>query len=92
MTMSDNGHHALKDMVELQMYLVAQPQERPWPLLPRCKKALHEVREPFHNPIDSSAANELVGLGFIEHTSSITLVVSKSGSDFYEREIKRQSD
>ena len=90
MTISENGHHALKDMVELQMYLLAQPLQRPWPMLSRLTKASPGVRAPHCNPIESSAANELVQLGFIEYTSSVTLVVSKSGSDFYEREIKQQ--
>jgi hypothetical protein len=92
MTMSNNGHHALKDMIELQMYLVAQPQQRPWPMLSRRTKALPGVRAPYLNPIESSAANELVGLGSIEYTSNVTLVVSKSGRDFYEREKKQQSN
>lgn len=90
MTITENGQHALKDMVELQMYLVAQPLQRPWPLLSRRTRVFPEVRAPHSNPIESSVANELVQLGFIEYTSSVTLVVSKSGSDFYEREIKQQ--
>lgn len=89
MTISENGHHALKDMVELQMYLVAQPMQRPWPMLSRLTKAFPQARPPHCNPIESSAANELVQLGFIEYTSRLTLVVSKSGSDFYKREIKQ---
>jgi hypothetical protein len=89
MTISENCHHALKDMVELQMYLVAQPLHRPWPLLSRRTKTLPNVRQPHHNPIESSVASELVKLGFIEYSSSVTLVVSKSGSAFYEREIKQ---
>jgi hypothetical protein len=90
MTITENGHHALKDMVELEMYLVAQPLQRPWPMLSRRRSAVPKTREPYHNPIESSAADELVKLGYIEYTSSVTLVVSKSGSDFYEREIKQQ--
>ncbi len=86
--MSETGHHALKDMVELEMYLVAQPRQRPWPMVSRRGRALQEAREPYNNPIESSAANELIKLGFIEYTSNLTLVVSKSGSDYYEREIK----
>jgi hypothetical protein len=92
MIMSDDVHHALKDMVELQMYLVAQPQQRPWPMLSRRRQALPEVREPYRNPIDLGTAKELVELGFIEYTSNITLVVSKSGNDFYTCQIKQQSD
>jgi len=30
--MSAGGQHALQDMVELQMYLVAQSLRMPWPL------------------------------------------------------------
>ena len=90
MTISENGHHALKDMVELQMYLVAQPLQRPWPLVSRRTRAFPEVRAPHCNPIESNVANELVQLGLIEYTSSVTLVVSQAGSDFYEREIKKR--
>src|SRR5260370_3579772 len=88
---SVNGRHALQDMVELEMYLVAQAQQRPWPLVPRGPKALPIVREAFSNPVESGAANELVKLGFIEATSSQTFVVSKSGYEFYEREMKPHS-
>jgi len=88
MTMSETGHHALKDMVELEMYLLARPAGRPWPMVPRRGKALPEVREPYCNPIESSAANELLKSGFIEYTSNVTLVVSKSGRDFYVREMR----
>src|SRR5258708_22639972 len=86
--MSVDGQHALKDMIELQMYLVAQAQQRPWPLVPRGPKALPIVREPFCNPVESGAANELVKLGFIEATSSQTFVASKSAYEFYEPELK----
>jgi hypothetical protein len=92
MTMSDTGYLALKDMVELQMFLVAQPQQRPWPMMPRTMKTLPESRTPCHNPIEWSAANELVTLGYIEYTSNVTLVVSRSGRAFYEREMTHQSD
>jgi hypothetical protein len=92
MTMSDNCYLALKDMVELCMYLVAQPQQRPWPMLPRTKDTVRGPRTPAHNPIEWSAANELLTLGFIQHTSSVTLVVSQSGRDFYKHEMARQSD
>jgi hypothetical protein len=84
--MSTSGQHALKDMVELQMYLVAQTSGKPWPLLPRNTKPLS--RGPYCNAVDLSVAEELVDLGFIEKTSSQTFVVSKSGCDFYLREIK----
>src|ERR1039457_2438064 len=51
--MSANGQHALSDMVELQMYLLAQSQPRPWPLLPRSIKPVLEGREPHRNPVES---------------------------------------
>ena len=90
MTMSDNGHHALKDMIELEMYLVAQSHNAPWPMLPRRRMPLPVAREPYCNPIESNTARELVQFGLIEYSSSITLVVSKSGKDFYEREMKER--
>ena|ERR1022692_1857309 len=90
--MSANGQHALSDMVELQMYLLAQSQPRPWPLLPRSIKPVLEGREPHRNPVESSAAKELVDGGFVEPTSSRTFVVSKSGYAFYEQEIKPHSE
>lgn len=34
-TLSVAGQHALQDMVELQMYVVAQSQHKPWPMVPR---------------------------------------------------------
>ena len=89
--MSNDSYLALKDMVELRMYLVVQPQQRPWPMLARSTKALPYNRPPLQNAIEYSAANELVTLGYIEHTSNVTLVVSKTGKDFYEHEMARQS-
>jgi hypothetical protein len=83
--MSINGQCVLRDMVELQMYLVAQTQGQPWPLLPRGTSPLSRV--PYCNPVDLSVAKELADCGFIEKTSSQTFVVSKSGHDFYLREI-----
>jgi len=88
-TMSVGGQHALQDMVELQMYLVAQSQQTPWPLLPRRTKGPHEVRKPHSNAVDLSVVRELADLGFIETTSRRTYIVSKSGYQFYEREINR---
>ena len=35
------GQHALQDMVELQMYLVAQSPYKPWPMFPRRRKQQH---------------------------------------------------
>ena len=88
--MSAAAQHALRDMVELEMYLVAQSQETPWPMLPRGTK-LHGGREPYINPVESSAAKELIGQGFIEPTSRQIFVVSKSGYQFYNRELKSHS-
>jgi hypothetical protein len=90
--MSNDGYLALKDMVELQMFLAAQPQQRPLPLLPRTSKVQAVNRTPSHNPIEWSAANELVTLGLIEYTSNVTLVVSRAGRDFYDHEMTPQSD
>jgi hypothetical protein len=90
-TMSVGGQRALEDMVELEMYLVAQPQQTPWTLLPRRTKKPGEAREPHSNLVESSAARELVDQGFIEATSSRTFVVSKSGHQFYQRTMKPRS-
>ena len=84
-TISVAGQHALQDMVELQMYLVAQSQQTPWPMFPRLTKGPHKANRPYSNPVESSAVKELVDQGFIEATSSRTFVVSKSGHQFYER-------
>jgi hypothetical protein len=84
------AQHALRDMVELEMYLVAQPQQTPWPMHSRRSRKDHRARNPLTNPIASSAANELLDRGFIEATSSQTFVVSKSGYQFYQREMKPQ--
>ena len=67
--MSVGAQHALKDMVELQMYLLAQPQQTPWPMLPRTTRTLPEGQKPYCNPVESSAANELIDRGFIEQSS-----------------------
>lgn len=90
-TMSLAGQHALKDMVELQMYLEVQPQNRPWPLVFRRTKKQQEDRKPYSNPVESSAVMELLYQGFIEATSSRTFVVSRSGYQFHESENKRNS-
>jgi hypothetical protein len=82
------AQQALQDMVELEMYLVAQPQQAPWPMLPRRTRKDHGVRNPQTNPVASSAANELIDREFLEATSSHTFVVSKSGYQFYQREMK----
>jgi hypothetical protein len=86
--MSVGAQHALQDMVELEMYIFSQPQQAPWPMLPRCSKKPHQARRPYSNPVELSVAKELVDHGFIEATSSRTFVVSKSGYQFYEREMK----
>lgn len=89
--MSVAGRYALQDMVELQMYLVAQSQQTPWPMLPRGSKRPHGAREPYSSVVESSAAKELVDHGLIEATSSRTFVVSKAGHQFYERTLKIRS-
>jgi hypothetical protein len=88
-TMSVAAQHALRDMVELQMYLLAQPQERPWPILPRIPTNPLEVKIAHSTAVEVSAARELLDLNFIEASSSRTFVVSKSGHQYYERQMKR---
>jgi len=88
--MSVAGQHALRDMVELQMYLVAQSQHKPWTMLPRRTRGKDEARKPYSNPVESSAVVELMDRGFIEASSSQTFVVSKSGHQYYEREMKNR--
>ena len=87
--MSLGGQHALQDMVELEMYLLAQVQQIPWPMLPRSTKKLHGAKKPHGSLVESSAAKELLDQGFIEATSSRTFVVSEAGHQFYERDMKR---
>ncbi|HEY1218124.1 MAG: hypothetical protein ABSE42_05735 [Bryobacteraceae bacterium] len=87
-TMSVGGRHALRDMVELQMYLAARSQQTPWPLLPRRARKTHGTKAPDSNLVEFSAVKELVDGGFIEASSSRTFVVSKSGYRFYEEEMK----
>jgi hypothetical protein len=87
-TTSLAGQHALQDMVEFQMYLVAQPQQTPWPILPRGSKTRYGDRKPYSKVVEWSVANELLNQGFIEATSARTFVVSKCGRQFYEREMK----
>ena len=88
--MSLAGQHGLQDMVELQMYLIAQTQHKPWTMLPRGIKGKHEARKPYSNPVESSAVMELMDRGFIEASSSQTFIVSKSGHQYYEREMKNR--
>jgi len=87
-TLSLVGQHALQDMVELQTYLQVQSQNKPWPMLPRRTWGKHKARKPNSNPVESSAVMELMDRGFIEASSSQTFVVSKSGHQYYEREMK----
>jgi hypothetical protein len=88
--MSVSGQHALQDMVELQMYIVAQAQQKPWPLFSRGVRHLPGRGKPYCNPVESSASKELWERGFIEPTSSLTFIVSKSGYEFYTQELKLQ--
>ncbi|MFY9725429.1 MAG: hypothetical protein WB579_02545 [Bryobacteraceae bacterium] len=90
-TISGACLHALRDMVELQMYLVAQPPNKPWPMSPRSTKGQRKARKPYRNPIEANAVIELLERGLLEATSNRTFVVSKSGYQFYEREVKRIS-
>jgi hypothetical protein len=87
--MSASAQHALQDMVELEMYIVSQPQQAPWPMIPRRSKKPLQSRKPYSNPVEPSAAKELVDHGFIEASSSRTFVVSKSGFQVYERGMNR---
>ena len=88
---SIGSQQALQNMVELEMYLVAQAGQTPWPILPRRTGRAHEGRELYSNAIEPRAAIELIDIGFIEPTSSRTFVVSESGHQFYDREMKSLS-
>jgi hypothetical protein len=85
------GQKTLKDMIELEMYLMSQSQATPWPMLRRGTRKRCGVKEPYPALVESSVARELLNLGFIEGTSRTTFVVSKSGYQFYEREMKPDS-
>ena len=85
--MSIPGQHALQDMIELQMYLVAESGNTPWRMLRRSTKKVHEGKKPYSDRVESSAARELIDQGLIEATSSLTFVISKLGYQFYEREM-----
>jgi hypothetical protein len=87
---SVTGKNALQDMVELEMYLVAQSPQSPWSLLARRSKVPDETRLPYSNSVEASAVKELMDRRFVEATSSRTFVVSKSVYQFYERSIKPQ--
>jgi len=84
-TMSVACKYALQDLVELQMYLVAQPQQTPWPMCPRTRQDPRDTRKPHSNPIEACVVSELQDLGLIEASSSRTFIVSKSGQEFYKR-------
>jgi hypothetical protein len=83
--------HALQDMVELQMYLLAQAQRKPWPMLHRTRTNSMETTRAHSTSVELSAANELLDLGFIEASSSRTFVVSRAGYLCYDRTITRLS-
>lgn len=85
---SIGGQHALRDMVELQMYLVTQAQQSPWCMLPRRSKKERGEREPNTSLVAWGVAKELVDRGYIESTSNRTFVVSKTGYQYYEQQIK----
>ncbi|MFY9727055.1 MAG: hypothetical protein WAJ87_16275 [Bryobacteraceae bacterium] len=59
-------------------------------MLPRRTRGQHEARKPYSNPVESSAVKELMNHGFIEASSSRTFVVSESGYQYYEREMKNR--
>jgi hypothetical protein len=84
--MSIGCQHVLRDMVEFQMYLLAQPQRAAWPMLPRNTKTRPSGKGPRSSPIELSEAQELLDQGFIEPSSNRTFVVSRSGYEFYKRE------
>jgi hypothetical protein len=86
--MSVASQHILRDMIELEMYLVSEASQKPWSILPRRSKNSNDARKPHSTLVESSAAMELVNQGFVETTSSRTFVVSKSGYQFYEQEMK----
>ncbi len=88
--MSEDGLHALRDLVELRMYLVAQSQHKPWPLFPRSIKDQRKSRKPYKDALDPATVAELQDQGFLESTSNRTFVVSKSGYQFYERAFKNR--
>jgi len=90
-TMSVAAQHALQDMVELQMYLLSQAQNTPWPMLPRTRTNPFEVKKAHSTSVEVSAARELLDLGFIEASSNRTFVVSKPGYQFYTGMIIRLS-
>jgi hypothetical protein len=87
-TLSVASQHALQDMVELQMHLEAHSPYTHWLMLRRRIGGRPEAREPYSNSVESSVVTELLERLLIEAASSRTLVVSRFGHEFYEREIK----
>lgn len=83
-TMSAAGTDALRDMVELQMYLVAQARESPWPLYPRSRTNPLQVRKPNSEFVKALVVWELMDLGFLEATSTTTFIVSRAGIQYCE--------
>jgi hypothetical protein len=88
---SDKAKDALTDMIESQLYLLAQPHLKAWPMASRMTKTASNSRESNRHSVESSAAKELVDLGLVEQSSRVTYVVSKSGLAFYNREIRTHS-
>jgi len=87
-TLGVASQNALRDMVELQMYLEAHSPYTHWLMLRRRMGGQPEAREPYSNSVESSAVTELLDRLLIEAASSRTLVVSRFGYEFYEREIR----
>ncbi len=83
--MSVVAQHALQDMVEGQMYLLAQAQRTPWLLFPRTRTNSIQAHG---TSVAFSAVHELLDLGFVEATSNRTFVVSKPGYQFYQHRQK----
>jgi len=89
--LSVNAQHTLRDMVVSEMYLVAQSQHEPWPLLYRRLRKRGGADKPHTNLIESSVAMELVERGLVEATSNRTYVASKAGHLYYEQQMRRLS-
>ena len=90
-TVSVDAQNALRDMIELQMYLVAQSQQTPWPMRPRKAKSGLGAPDLSSRMVEFSVAKELVDRLFIEATSNRTYVVSESGYRFYREKLKPHS-
>ncbi len=90
-TISDKAKDTLIAMIEFQLYILAQPHGKPWRMAPRNAKSSVYGKAPNTDLVESGAAMELAERGFIEQSSRVTYIVSKSGIAFYEREIKSHS-